>query len=82
MLMMVLVKDMDKTKDDILQPYISDDAFRSSNEGNDIGYKLYVFDILYQKNLESAQPIKKNFKFPKNLSAGIYGYAVVLTNIG
>ena len=46
------------TKDGVLQPYISDNDFRSSNNGNDIGYNLYVFDIRYQKNLESAQPIK------------------------
>ena len=32
------------TKDDILQPYISDDNFRTSNAAaNDIGYNLYVF---------------------------------------
>ena len=37
------------TKDDILQPYISYDDFRSSNGGNDIGYNLYVFDVRYQK---------------------------------
>ena len=30
------------TKDDILQPYISDDDFRSSNNNNDVGYNLYV----------------------------------------
>ena len=36
------------TKDDILQPYISDRDFRSSNNNNDIGYNLYVFDIRYQ----------------------------------
>ena len=51
------------TKDDILQPYISDNDFRSSNDGDIIGYSLYVFDIRYQKNLESAQPIKVEFKF-------------------
>ena len=28
------------TKDDILKPYISDDVFRSSNEGNNIGYNI------------------------------------------
>ena len=34
------------TKDDILQPYISDDNFRTSNAAaNDVGYNLYVFDI-------------------------------------
>ena len=33
------------TKDDILQPFISGHDFRSSNDGNDIGYSLYAFDI-------------------------------------
>ena len=34
------------TKDDILQPYISEEDFRSSNAAaNDVGYNLYVFDI-------------------------------------
>ena len=37
------------TKDDILQPYISDNDFRSSNDVNDIGYNLYVRDLRYQK---------------------------------
>ena len=38
------------TKDDMLQPYINDQDFRSSNIGNDTGYNFYVFDIRYQKN--------------------------------
>ena len=67
-------------KDDILQPYISDNDFRSSNEGNNIGYNLYVFDIRNQKNLESARPIEVEFKFSENILAGIHGYALVLTN--
>ena len=66
------------TKDDILQPYISEDDFRSSNEGNNIGYNIHVFDIRYQKNYESAQPVKVEFKFLENIPAGIYGYAFVL----
>ena len=68
------------TKDDILKPYISDNEFRSTNDGNNIGYNLYVFDIRYQKNFESAQPIKVEFKFNGVIPAGIYGYALVLTN--
>ena len=68
------------TKDDILQPYISEDDFRSSNEGNNIGYNIYAFDIRYQKNLENAQPVKVEFKFSENIAAWIYGYAIVLTN--
>ena len=38
------------TKEDILKPYISDSDFRSSNDDNDMGYNIYVFDIRYQKN--------------------------------
>ena len=68
------------TKDDILQPYISDRDFRSSNDGNDFGYNIYAFDIRYQKNFENAQPVKVEFKFSENIPAGIYGYALVLTN--
>ena len=68
------------TKDDILQPYISEDDFRSSNEGNSIGYNIYAFDIRYQKNFENAQPVKVEFRFSENIPAGIYGYALVLTN--
>ena len=68
------------TKYDILQPYISEDGFRSSNEGNNIGYNIYAFDIRYQKNFENARPVKVEFKFSDNIPAGIYGYALVLTN--
>ena len=68
------------TKDDILQQYISEDDFRSSNEGNNIGYKIYAFDIRYQKNFENVQPVKLEFKYSENILAGIYGYALVLTN--
>ena len=38
------------TEDDILQPYISDNDFRSSDIINGIGYKLYVFEMRCQKN--------------------------------
>ena len=69
----------DLTKDDILEPYISDNYFRSSNDGHNIGYNLYVYDIRYQKNFESAQPIKVEFKFDGVVPAGVYGYALVLT---
>ena len=68
------------TKDDILLPYISEDDFRLSNEANNIGYNIYAFDIRYQKNFENAQPVKIEFKFSENIAAGIYGYALVLTN--
>ena len=68
------------TKDDMLQPYISEDDIRSSNEVNNIGYNIYAFDIRYQKNFENAQPVKVEFKFSENIPAGIYGYALVFTN--
>ena len=68
------------TKDDLLQPYISDADFRSNNDGDNIGYNIYAFDIRYQKNFESSQPIKVEFKFDGAIPAGIYGYALVLTN--
>ena len=68
------------TKDNILQPYISENNFRSSNNGDNIGYKIYAFDIRYQKIFESSQPIKVEFKFDGVVLAGIYGYALVLTN--
>ena len=68
------------TKDDLLQPYISDNDFRSSNDGDNFGYNIYVFDIRYQKDLESAQLIKVEINFDGVVPAGVYGYALVLTN--
>ena len=65
------------TKDDILQPYLSEDYFRSSNDGDNFGYNLYVFQISYQKIFENAQPIKVEFKFSENVPAGTYDYALV-----
>ena len=68
------------TKDEILQPYISDDNFRTSNAAaNDIGYNLYVFDIRYQKKFTNSQPIKMEFKFDGVVPNDINGYALVLT---
>ena len=69
------------TKDEILQPYISDDNFRTSNAAaNDVGYNLNVFDIRYQKNFTNSQPIKVEFKFEGVVPNDIKGYALVLTN--
>ena len=68
------------TKDNILQSYISEDDFRSDNNGNNIGYNIHVFDIRYQKDYQSGQSIKIEFKLDKVVPAGIYGYALVLTN--
>ena len=69
------------TKDDILQPYISDDDFTSSNAAaNDVGYNLYVFDIRYQKNYTASQSIKVVLKFDGVIPPNTNGYALVLTN--
>ena len=78
----VVIKEAFKalTKDENLQQFISDNDFRSANSGNDIGHILYVFDIRYQKNFESAQPIRVIFKVDGVIPAGIYGCALVLPN--
>ena len=71
------------TEDDILQPYVSENDFGLSNVGeggNEIGYNIHAFDIRYQKNFESGQSVKVEFKLNGVISAGIYGYALVLTN--
>ena len=68
------------TKDDILQPYISDDDFRSSNAGIEICHKLCVFDIRYQQDFTAPQPMKIEFKFDGVVPNDINGYALVLTN--
>ena len=60
------------TQDDILQPYISEDEFRSSNDGDNIGYGLYAYDIRYEKNFECAQPVKVEFIFCKHSTWDIW----------
>ena len=49
-------------------------------DDDSVGYNLYVFDIRYQKSLETAQPVNVEFKFSEDVPARIYGYALVLTN--
>ena len=68
------------TKYNILQPYISDNDFRSSNDGDNIGYNIHCFNIRYQKYYESGQSVKVEIKFNGVIPVGIYGYALVLTN--
>ena len=68
------------TTGNVLQTYISENDFRSSNDGDNIGYNIHAFDIKYQKNFESAQPIQVEFKFDGVIDAAIYGFALVLTN--
>ena len=67
------------TKDDILEPYISYNGYRSSDDDKIIGYNLFVLDIRYQKNLYPAQPIKVQFKFSVIVPVGVYGYTLDLT---
>ena len=68
------------TKNNILQTYISEDDFRSNNNGNNLGYNIHVFDTRYQKNYQSGQSKKIEFKSEKIVPAGLYGYARVLAN--
>ena len=69
------------TKDDILQPFISDDDFRSANvRSDDVGYNLYVFDVRDQQKFTASKPKKKEFKFDGVVPSDVNGYALVLTN--
>ena len=68
------------TQYDIFQPYMSEHDFRSSNDDDKIGFGLYAVGIRYQKNFESVQPIKVEFKFPGDDPVAIYSYASVLTS--
>ena len=67
------------TKDIIIQPYISEDDYGSSNDGVNTGYIIHSFDIRYQKKTESCQSVKVEFKLDGIVHAGIYSYALVLT---
>ena len=46
------------THDELLQPYIGENDYRSSNNGNRFGYNLYVFDRRYQKFLNQLNQLK------------------------
>ena len=67
------------TKDNILQPYITEVDFRLSNNGDNFGYNIHAFDIRCQKNFESGPSVKVEFKFDGISRAGMYGYALVFT---
>ena len=63
--------------DDILQTYISDHDFRSSTvRADDVGYKIYVFDLTFQQKFTASQPIKVEFKFDGVVPNDVYGYAL------
>ena len=67
-------------KHDILQPYISEADFISSDtRADNIGYNFYVFDIRCQKNFTNSQPIKVEFEFDGVVPNDVNGYALVLT---
>ena len=71
-------------KDDILQPYISDHDYRSTNvndaelDNGNVG--LYVFDLRHKTNFTVAQPIKVESKFDGVVPNNINGDALALTN--
>ena len=68
------------TNNDILQPYLSDHDFGSSNvRVDDVGHNLYVFDTRYQQNFSASQPLKVKFKFDGVAPNEMNGYASVLT---
>ena len=68
------------TKDDILQPNISGNDFRTSNvRVDDVGYNFYVFDKRYQEKFTDSQAIKADFKFDGHVPNDINGYALALT---
>ena len=58
------------TKDNILQPYISEEDFRSDINGNIIGYNIHVFDLRGQKTYQSRQSVKIEFKLDKIVPQG------------
>ena len=62
-------------KNDILQPSLSEHDFKSSNDGNNFGYILHVFDVRYRKTFESAQPTKLEKKIQKTF---LQAYMVML----
>ena len=66
-------------KDNILQPFIREEYFKSSDDGDNIGYNNHAFHIRYQKNCESGESFNVKFKLDGVVLAGIYGYALVLT---
>ena len=69
------------TKYDILQPYISDTDFKSSNvRADDVGCNMYVFDIRYQQTFKASLPIKVEFKFDGVVPIDVNGYTLVLTS--
>ena len=72
------------TKDNTLQPYITQKDFTTSidyPEYNRPGYNLYVFDVRYHQDFATLQPIKVKIEFSPTVDAatGLRGYAFLLT---
>ena len=64
------------TRDRVIKPFIGPNSFKEF-------YNLYVFDITYQKDHISSQPISVDFKFYNYPRINILNYtafALVLTN--
>ena len=58
-------------KDNILQPYISEDDFGSSNDGDNNCDIIQSFDKRYQKNFENCQSVEVEFKFDDVVPANV-----------
>ena len=67
--------------DYILQPYISDANFRSSNAGVfEFVYFLFVSDIIYQQNFTASHPIKVELLFDGVVPRDMNVFALVLAS--
>ena len=63
------------TKVNILQLYKKEVEYRSSTNGNEIGYNIHVFDVRYQKNIDNGQSVKLEFNL---MVLFLLGYTVTL----
>ena len=67
------------TKDDILQRYISDHGFRTSDiRTDDVGCNFFVFDVRCQQNYTATPPIELEFKNEGVVPHYITGHVLVL----
>ena len=67
------------TQNDIFKPYVTEQNFGPSNEGDDVGYNIYVFDIRFQEIFTAARPIEVKFKNDVVVTNDKNVYALVLT---
>ena len=47
----------------IIQQYITQAVFRGKTDGNQTGYKIYVFEVRYHQEYSAHQPNKRQFIF-------------------